>query len=163
MKYLLLGALICIAFIVGRYSAPEKVTVTHVVDTAKDQIISELNRQIAFKSTDQISTTTTVHWPNGKSVTRVKIENKNISISQTEKADVQKTHEERRESTVTVTENTGGVVVGPLVNIASIDVTHPLVGGIVDAPLFLRARLLGDILVGPSVGVSLGIGVGWKF
>lgn len=161
--FALLVAVTLTSYLVGRFSRPAKVTVTKQVDTTKDQIINELQRQLAFTSRDKISVTTTVDRPDGTHITRIRLENKNITVDSVIKESNETNHETRREQTTTVTENTRGVVVGPMVNFTTTDLSHPLYGGSVDAPFFGPVHVMGNILVGPSVGVSLGIGGGWEF
>lgn len=161
--FALMVVALLIAFICGRYSLPAKVTVDTQKDTTKDLVIQSLRSQLATKLSDVVSTTTTVKWPDGKIVTRVKNETKNKqsieSVIQINESEKQTSHTEKH----TVTENTRGIVVGPMVNFTTHDFAHPLVGGIFDAPLFLGAHVLGNVLVGPSVGISAGGALGWEF
>ena len=170
-----MGVLVAVSFLCGRYSRPAKVTVTEkidkVIDQTKDLQIAELQRQLAFKSSDKVEITTTSTWKrrDGSELTRVQVKVEDKEVSVTENIESKKStekdtsHEVLREEKKTVTENTRGVVVGPMVTFTTSDLAHPLYGGIVDAPLPLGFHFLSNIAVGPSVGVGWGLALGHEF
>jgi hypothetical protein len=160
---LILIAIFFLAFMAGRYSAPMKVEIQHKVDSIKDQIISELKRQLSYQALQTDSITSTVTTPDGTVKTRTRIRTKSISIESVISQTEDKKHDVLSDQTRTVTHNRQGVVVGPMVTFTTHDLAHPLVGGVFDANILGPLHLLGNIAVGASIGVGVGIGGGFEF
>ena len=141
-----MGVLMAIAYLCGRYSSPEKVT----VDKTKDLMISELQRQIAFKSSDKIQSTTTVKKPDGTYITRTKIEYRNVSVT---------AHDESKQShdietSHTVTENRRGVVVQGLIGFDGKPIYGAAFNKQVLGPINIGAFMFTDLRVGVSLGLE---------
>ena len=141
-----MGVLMAIAYLCGRYSSPEKIT----VDKTKDLMISELQRQIAFRSTHKTKVITTIKKPDGTYITRTKIEYRYLTVS---------VHDESKqshniESFHSVTENRRGVVVQGLIGFDGKPIYGAAFNKQVFGPLNVGAFGFTDLRVGVSLGLE---------
>jgi F0F1-type ATP synthase assembly protein I len=149
--YLILGAALAIAYLCGRYSAPEKVKIQ------KEIVQVEVQKKDEEKSGQKTEIITQIIRPDGTKLTRTRTQASHASSTKTE-TKIQTQMKETKEII-----NRSGVVVGPVIGIATSDLTHPIWGAVVDAPAILGLRVIGLGQVGPAVGVSASVGFGWGF
>jgi hypothetical protein len=161
--YVFYGVILIIAFLCGKYSQPYKEKIETKTDTTKDLKIAELERQLKYKSSDMIQITTTIKRKDGTEITRVKLENKQLTVESSEVAKTSNDHETLHKEEKKELQNRQGVVAGPMITFPTSDFAHPLYGAVLDDPIIGPFHAFGALQVGPAVGVAFSAALGYEF
>ena len=143
-QYEIIAALILTAFIIGRYSAPEKIV------TETKTVTVEVEKKDVEKEANQEKTVTEIKYPSGETVTRTKVRHDTVSLLKESNSDKVMTDDKK------TVENNAGTSFSVMAGVKDwsliygISATKPILG-----PITLGIWGLSDASFGLQLGLRL--------